>query len=407
MGGVSDEVLLARAYLSRVAEPTCIPLWRDVERYGPVEVVAALRRGDSSPELLALTSGRAKSIEPHADLEAADRHGARLICPESDEWPHSTFAALERTGRERLARYEAGDRHLAYGGELIPPLALWVRGAADPRGLGYRTAAVVGARSATAYGESVARNLAYGLAERDFEIVSGGAHGIDTAVHRGALAADGVTVIVSAGGVDSVYPPANRRLFEQAAERGLIMSECPPGTAPHRGRFLTRNRIIAALATGTVVVEAADRSGALNTAGHCRGLGRVLMAVPGPITSAMSAGCHALLAARTRPAALVTGVDDVVDLIGSSSDLALSIAEGEPAAAQRPHDNLDHACRRVLDGFPARGYITVDRLIVTCGAAPSDVFRALPQLEMLALVHSDRDGRYRLARADRTTATSS
>jgi DNA processing protein len=138
-------------------------------------------------------------------------------------------------------------------------------------------------------------DLAYGLSGHGFDIVSGGAYGIDAAAHRAALAAGGSTVIVSAGGLDRPYPSGNAQLFERAADNGLLISESPPGSAPHRQRFLTRNRLIAALSTGVVVVEAARRSGALNTAGHCRLLGRPLMVVPGPVTSAMSAGCHDLL----------------------------------------------------------------------------------------------------------------
>lgn len=175
--------------------------------------------------------------------------------------------------------------------------------------------AIVGSRAATPYGEHVAADWSHQLAQRSVVVVSGGAYGIDAAAHRGALAAStagatGRTVIISAGGLDRPYPAGNHRLFERAAATGsLLLSEAPPGRAPTRTRFLTRNRLIAGLTSGTVVVEAARRSGAINTAEWCRTLGRDLMAVPGPVTSATSTGVHELLKAGAR---MVTTVEDIL-----------------------------------------------------------------------------------------------
>jgi DNA processing protein len=407
MGGVTDDVLTARAYLSRIAEPACVPLWGLVRDVGPVETVEQLRRGKVKDEKIrSATAARLLSVDPAADLDAAQRHGIRLIVPESDEWPHFAMSALERTGAERLDRYRRGDMKRFESGEPVPPLALWVRGSADLASLGTRSVAIVGARAATSYGEQVAAELAYGLGRRGFVIVSGGAFGIDAAAHRAALGAGGETVIASAGGLDRAYPSSHSELFDRATDRGLLITESPPGASPQRGRFLTRNRIIAALSTGTVVVEAARRSGALNTATHAKRLGRPLMVVPGPVTSAMSIGCHTLLRDDDRAGILVTSIDDVLGVIGSSSDLpALALSaqptsRADPAAGAKSAgdhvrerlDLLDERARQVYDGLPARGYLDLESVAVTSGLGVFEVIRSLPALELAGLVERAGDG---------------
>jgi DNA processing protein len=260
--------------------------------------------------------------------------------------------------------------------------------------------------------------------------VSGGAYGIDAAAHRAALAADGYTVIVSAGGLDRPYPAGHRDLYDRVAERGLLLSERPPGCAPHRVRFLTRNRLIAALATGTLIVEAGARSGALNTARHAQTLGRPVMAVPGPVTSAMSVGCHNLLrrdpsaGSDVYPAAtavLVTSADDIVQIVGSVGERL--DAASERSGATRPAtpsalpssggelpardssadttlrerlDRLDPLARRVFDGLPARAAAQEDELVARSGVGPMDVLRALPILELAGLIDTSAAG-YRIA----------
>lgn len=404
MGGVSEDVLRARAFLNRVAEPASIAVWKMVRERGPVEAADRIRVGDVDDHVSEATASRAAMVDPDADLAAAERHGIRLVVPESRDWPHFAVAALEAAGARRLATYEKGDRTQAESGELIPPLALWCRGPGDLASLGVRSVAIVGARAATRYGEQVARTLASGLAERAFVVVSGGAYGIDAAAHRGALAAgnDAETVIVSAGGLDHAYPSGNSALFERAAETGLLLSESPPGSAPKRRRFLTRNRLIAALGTGTVVVEAAHRSGAMNTARHTAGLGRILMAVPGPVTSGQSIGCHELLTAD-EPATLVTGVDDVLLAIGSASDLPAARVPrpGGRDALAEALDRLDPAARQVFDGFPARGWVGPDRLAVSTGLPVLAVIRSLPVLEVSHLVERSAEG-YRILRGGLT-----
>jgi DNA processing protein len=281
VGSMSEEILLARALLNRAAEPASIPLWAAVEEHGPVEVANAVRAGRDWVSELGLGRGRVESADPRLDLEAAERHGIRLVVPESDEWPHFAFAALYAAGERRLAAWRAGARTPAEGGEPIPPIALWARGELDLATIGTRSVAVVGARANSDYGADIARQWSFALAQRGFAIVSGGAFGIDAVAHRAALDAGGATVLVSAGGLDRPYPAAHHGLYERVAETGLCLSESPPGSAPRRRRFLTRNRLIAALGTGTIVVEAARRSGAINTANHCVTLDRPLMAVPG------------------------------------------------------------------------------------------------------------------------------
>jgi DNA processing protein len=405
MGGVSDEVLLARALLSRVVEPGSVPAWLLVETEGPLDAVRAIRTGAWRTERFGAEAARLTTADAEADLDVAQRHGIRLVVPESDEWPHFAFAAFDRPAADRAARWLRGDRTPSVSGELMPPLALWVRGALDPSTLAVRSVSVVGARSATEYGTWVARDLAGKLSLHAFTVVSGGAYGIDAAAHRGALAARGETVLVSAGGLDRPYPPAHADLFEQVAEQGLLVSESPPGAAPARRRFLTRNRLIAALGTGTLVVEAAARSGARNTAAHCLGLGRPLMAVPGPITSPASAGCHQLLAAERDPARLVADVADVLVAVGSASDVAqLPLDDSRSRGTELADlvDALDPAARQVFDAFPAHGWTSPDRLALASGIAALQIIRILPTLELRGLIESSAEG-FRIRRPARAS----
>jgi DNA processing protein len=402
VGCLDDSVLLARAYLSRVAEPAHIGLWSFVQAVGPTDAAAAIRTGTAPPDVLGATAARRDRTDPQADLAAAQRCGARLVVPESDDWPHFAFGALERTAQDRAASYHDGQRTHRESGEPIPPLALWARGPLELASVGVRSAGLVGSRAATSYGEQVSSELAYGLAGAGVVVVSGGAYGIDAAAHRAALAAGGPTVLVSAGGLERPYPPGNARLFAQVAESGLVLSESPPGCAPQRRRFLTRNRLIAALGTGTVVVEAARRSGARNTAGHCITLGRPLMAVPGPVTSPMSRGCHDLIRDEQHPAILVGSVEDVLAVVGGVGE-GLAAGAGSVAAPPAPGtglraelDALDPVARQVFEGLGPRRFLLPDEIGARSGVAPLEVIRALPALELAGLAESGADG-YRIA----------
>jgi DNA processing protein len=232
----------------------------------------------------------------------------------------------------------------------------------------------------------VASDIAAHLGENDVTVVSGAAFGIDQAAHRGALAVKGLTVAVLACGVDRAYPSAHRNLLDYIADTGLVVSELPPGCAPTRVRFLSRNRVIAALAHGTVVVEAAVRSGALNTANWATRLNRTLMGVPGPVTSAPSQGVHELI--RSRGATLVTRGEDVLELLAPSGSF-LSEAPRSPALVT---DVLTDRERQVLDAVPVTRPAGADSLARTAGVGARDLPDALGRLERLGLVEKTTAG---------------
>ena len=387
-GAVSPAVRRARAWLSRALEPGSVAAWRYVEHAGPVAAVEALRAGSAPSAVQALVGTRAEQDVSDDDLLRADRCGARLVVPEDDEWPglalHCLSVASARQAAERADGGRAPDRTTS----LVPPLALWVRGDLRLDDAVDRSVALVGSRASTAYGEHVAAEFAHGLGERGWTTVSGGAYGIDAASHRGALAAGAPTVAVLACGVDRVYPVAHSALFSRILDGGLLVSEWPPGCAPLRHRFLVRNRLIAGLTRGTVVVEAAARSGALATAHRARDLGRTVMAVPGPVTSAMSAGCHELLRDREQgddqraAPVLVASAAHVVETVGRIGE-DLAPLPDRPADVR---DELSDVARRVLDACPVRRGVPPERLASVAGVAVVEVLRVLPALELAGLV---------------------
>jgi DNA processing protein len=192
---------------------------------------------------------------------------------------------------------------------------LWVRGIISLQSTCTQSVAIAGARAATSYGAHICTEITTALSAHGHTVISGGAFGIDSSTHSAALAAGGLTIAVLACGPDIPYPAAHRTLLDAIATQGAVISEWPPGTRPAQSQFLLRNRIIAALGRGTVIIEAAVRSGTLSTARHAINLGRPLMAVPGPVTSVRSAGCHALI--RDQRAALVTSAADVLSCLSS------------------------------------------------------------------------------------------
>jgi DNA protecting protein DprA len=226
-------------------------------------------------------------------LEAIESAGGVFITPGDASWPHQL---------DDLA---------------TPPIGLVVKGKVDS--LKARSIAIVGTRNPTPYGARIASDFAAGFVDREWSIVSGGAYGIDTHAHKGALIAEGITIAVIASGIDINYPAGNERLFTEIAELGAIVSEVMPGTPAFPSRFLTRNRIIAALSMSTLVVEAAFRSGSLRTARDAAELLRPVMAIPGPINSPTSEGTHRLIGERA--AEIVTSVSDAVELISSLEQL--------------------------------------------------------------------------------------
>lgn len=354
----------ARAALTRLAEPGDAWLGRAVAGLGAAEVLDRVRVARAGEDER-LAHYRVRLPAMAADAGLAARAGARVVVPGDDEWP----TALE----------DLGDR---------VPIALWVAGAGHLGDAARRSVSVVGARACTAYGEHVAGELAAGLGDRGWTVVSGGAYGIDAAAHRGALAVDAPTVAVLACGVDVPYPAAHDGLLRAIRTHGVVVSELPPGSRPTRRRFLDRNRVIAALGRGTVVVEAATRSGAKNTAGQADELSRPVMAVPGPVTSAASVGCHELI--RARGAALVTGAADVLDLVGDLVADAQDLRRGET----RPHDSLDPVTLRVLEALPLRRRAPADSVGRVAGLDAPTVLRALGLLAATGLADA-HEGRWR------------
>lgn len=370
--GNREERRLAWAYLARVAEPPCEALIALAAEVGPVDAARSVRAGEL-PEgfggAVSTTAARREVDRAAADLAAVAKLGGRLVTPDDPEWPAWAFLSLERAPREA-------------GRPTSPPLALWTRGAAPLCDVVDGSVAIVGTRAATAYGEDVAVTLGHDLGLDGRPVVSGAAYGIDGAAHRGALSADGVTAAVLACGLDVPYPSGHRRLLDDIARRGCVVTEYPPGTTPGRHRFLTRNRLVAALARAVIVVEAGRRSGAANTAAWARLLGTPVGAVPGPVTTAASVGTNAMIAAGQ--ALLVADADAVRELAGPIGTLA-PITHGPT----RRTDGLTARELRVYDALPASGSPTVDELAVSAGETVTSTQRCLIELELKGLVVTD------------------
>ena len=283
------------------------------------------------------------------------------------------------------------------------PLGLWFRG--DGKVLARAGAAVVGSRDSSPYGVKIATDVAYELADSGVNVVSGGAFGIDVAAHRGALAADGYTVAVSACGVDRYYPASHADLYLEILRRGgAVCSEAPPGAAPHKHRFLSRNRIIAALSRAVVVVEAPFRSGALSTAHHAMTIGRPVGAFPGPVTSPRSSGCHRLL---REGAACVTQTCEVLELMGMEAKLGGQPGPGEPpppgglqTERQLALDVLDPLASRVCEALPVSRGAPLEKIAAVAGVSVTEALTGLGRLERQGIAARNA-GLWKLARKGR------
>ncbi|MFZ2510977.1 MAG: DNA-processing protein DprA, partial [Gordonia sp. (in: high G+C Gram-positive bacteria)] len=259
-------------------------------------------------------------------------------------------------------------------------LALWVRGSASPALLSGPVIGIVGSRAATSYGDQVAGRLGGDLAAANWAVVSGGAYGIDGAAHRGALAAGGSTVAVLACGIDRDYPAGHAGLLAEVARSGLVISEYAPGTTAGKHRFLTRNRLVAALSSALVVVEAGRRSGAANTAAWARHLGRPLGAVPGPVSSAMSVGCHQMIA--DGQANLVTDAASTIALVRIDGH------DNHLPSPKRSTDELPPDQFAVIEALPARGGLSLTEVAFVAGVPVDRVRTALARLELTGRVTS-------------------
>ncbi|GAA2103497.1 DNA-processing protein DprA [Brevibacterium salitolerans] len=358
-----DEVLAALVRSVGFEEARVLALSRAAaDRRRAVEAVAEAGGGGSEERaglrrrtLAALERWevRGDSLDGARDLRVMARLGGRLVLPGEEEWP----AVLDDLGAQA-------------------PMALWVRGplclAEALRG----AVAVVGARAADSYGLTLTRRLCWDLAAAGRTLVSGGAYGVDAAVHRTALGAQGATVAFMAGGVDNLYPRGNAALLTEIAVRGALVSETAPGQTAMRHRFLLRNRLIAASSRATVVTAAGHRSGALNTAHRAAELLRPVGAVPGPVLSDQSAGCHRLL--QEGAAVLVTSAEDVLALAGS---LGEAIAQEEQAEL-RLTDEFGEAELRVFSALPGRRGVDVPTVAARAGLSLSQAMSALASLEL-------------------------
>jgi DNA protecting protein DprA len=280
----------ARAILFSAIEGGQIFWSSEISTKGALAVLEKLLRGgyDSIKYEKLITSLR--GISGDQVLSEIDKHQARLLTPIDEDWP-----------------VQVNDL-------AAPPIGLIIKG--NVSALQQRSLAIVGTRNPTSYGARIAGDFAAGFADREWAIVSGGAYGIDSYAHKGALIAEGVTVAVIASGIDVNYPAGNTRLFAEICESGVMVTESMPGQRALPHRFLTRNRLIASISKATLVVEAAFRSGSLRTARDAAEMFRPVMAIPGPINSPTSEGCHRLIGERA--AEIVTSVADAVEFVGAN-----------------------------------------------------------------------------------------
>ncbi|KAF0189490.1 MAG: DNA protecting protein [Desulfobulbaceae bacterium] len=309
---------------------------------------------------------RAEALQGLADVTAVRKRGeqelerlaglgAQAICLEDQDYPP-------------LLRQISG-----------PPPVLYVKGRKEL--LESCCVAIVGSRAATSYGHRVASSLAHDLALQGVAVVSGMALGIDAFAHAGALSASGGTVAVLGCGLDVVYPQQNRRLYEQIRECGLLVSEYPLGTRPEGFRFPARNRIIAGMSYGVVVVEAARKSGSLITAEFALEEGRDVFAVPGQVDSFKSAGAHWLL---QQGAKLVLSAADILEELHLCKGLRRD-NQGEPGAAQQGLDAVDAELLDLLAMIEPYA-MKRDALIAKSGLAPGQMAEFLLRLELEGLV---------------------
>ena len=321
--------------LSLLAEPGDPRMVGFLENTDPGEIIAAVFKGRSIGGVAPPRSWceRAEQLDGlvASTLVKAKAMGLRWLCRTDSGWP---------------AQLDDLDHLEPLNGTTGAPMGLWLRGKGELAQLAASSVAIVGARDATTYGAEVGSDLGADVSDAGMTVVSGAAYGIDACAHRGALAMGKPTIAVLAGGADVDYPRAHTALLARIGEEGLIVSEQSPGQIPLKARFLSRNRLIAGLTQGTVVVEAARRSGSLNTLNWADQLGRVTMGIPGPVTSQASVGVHEAM--RTGKAMLVTSGADIAEALGG-----LGTADSTPPRApETPYDGMTVSERHTLDAVP-------------------------------------------------------
>jgi DNA processing protein len=357
----------ARMALSCIADAGDPVISREVERVGAVEVLRAIIAGEHGPAL----AERARRLDLTDYRTAIGAGRFRFIVPGDADWPE---------GLSDLAGHEPIQRR---GGI---PYGLWLRGPADLTTLLERSVAVVGSRASSGYGDTVAGDLGYELADAGWTVVSGGAFGIDAAAHRGALSAGGPTIAVLACGVDVAYPPGNSALLASIGRDHLLVSELPPGAHPTRVRFLSRNRLIAAMTVGTIVVEAAIRSGARNTANWAALCNRRLLAVPGSVYSALSATPHLLI--RDAQATMITNAADALEMLSSVGDHLAPAQTGD----RRPTDGFDETRLAVYEAVPKQRYRTAGEIALLADVSMPRCLAELAALADAGMVRSGPNG---------------
>lgn len=355
---MSGDERAMRAALCRVLEPGEKAHLDVVCKLGARSTFEELMAGRAPSGISEVVARKLRHVNGAAELEAAASLGIRLVIPGDDEWP------------SQLDDLEHVEPLFGRGGL---PIGLWAKGPMrlddiDP------AVAIVGSRASTSYGEETARDLAADAGRAGMTVVSGAAYGIDAFAHRGALAAGTPTVAVLACGLDRAYPDRNRDLIAHLATTHVVISESPHGNAPQRIRFLARNRIIAALSRGTVVVEAEARSGALNSATWTSELSRPVMAVPGPVTSATSVGTHDLV--RDKGASLITRGADMCNLLGRSGEHLQAVVRIAP----RERDLLDPREQRMLESVPVTRPAATESISDNAGVHPAEAKRLLLRL---------------------------
>lgn len=386
VSSVDDEVqvadVFARAGWSGIAEPGDRIAGELLAVLGPARALSVLIDRVPADSIASEVSG---SPAASADLSIADLEKAL------DRWMprlRSSSAILALTQAARLSVRLLTPSHPLWPDSLSDlgahtPAALWVRGTDEALASLTRSVSLVGARAATGYGEHITMEASAGLVDRGFAIVSGAAYGIDGMAHRTALASRGNTVAFLAGGVDRFYPSGHDALLTRMVESGAVISELPCGSQPSKWRFLLRNRLIAAVGQATVVLEAGHRSGSLNTAGHAAALGRPLGAVPGPVTSPASAGCHRLI--REFDAVCVTTAQEMAELVDGATGSTIPADSDTEGASRSP------SATRVLDALSARSPRHVGDLAVRSGLAVQDIQAVLGELELDGVV-AERGG---------------